>query len=160
MKAEANVHQKLNQVLRCELAQINQHFLHARMQKNWGYDALGKILYQQAICAMKHADVLIERIFFLEGLPNLKTFDKLSIGQDVREALSCEQRAVRDQHKVQRQAIRHCEEVGDYVSRQLLDGQLADTEKHLDWLEEQITQIKEIGLANFLQSAVASQDDD
>lgn len=157
MQTEANVHRSLNQVLGRELTLINQRFLHARMLKNWGYDALGEILYHQSIRAMKHADALIERIFFLEGLPTLKTCDQLAIGTDIAAVLSCERQAVLEQHATQKAAIAALEEARDYVSRKTLDGQLNDTEDYLDWLEEQTGQLEEIGLANFLQSALASQ---
>lgn len=156
MQAEANIHRSLNQVLRRELTLINQHFLHARMLKNWGYQGLGDTIYRQSILVMKHADVLIERIFFLEGLPSFKSFSKLLIGKDIDEVLSCERKAVLEQHATQRATIADLEAVQDYVSRNILDGQLSDTEHYLDWLEEQIEQIEEIGLANFLQSAIAS----
>lgn len=156
MQAEANIHRSLNQILRRELTLINQHFLHARMLKNWGYRGLGDTIYRQSILMMKHADVLIERILFLEGLPSFKSFSKLLIGKNITEVLSCEKKAVLEQHATQREEIAALEAAQDYVSRNILDGQLNDTEDYLDWLEEQIGQIEEIGLANFLQSAVAS----
>lgn len=156
MKTDVQIIDVLNGALRHELTLINQYFLHARMLKNWGYEAVGKMMYQQSITAMKNADSLIERIFFLEGLPNLQDLGKLLIGETVEEAIRCDRKATASQHEAQIAAIISLENSQDYVSRKLLREQLHKTENYLDWLDEQQSQIQEIGLPNYLQSAIAN----
>lgn len=154
MKTDAKILTTLNGVLRQELTIINQYFLHARMLKNWGYDEVGEKMYKESIRAMKRADTLIERIFFLEGLPNLQDLGKLLIGENVPEAIDCDLKAATTLHQLQQQAVAALEQSQDYVSRKILKAQLIENESHIDWLEEQIGQISDIGIQNYLQSAV------
>lgn len=155
MKTEEHINEALNTVLRHELTLINQYFLHARMLKNWGYEAVGKSMYKQSITAMKNADELVQRIFFLEGLPNLQDLGKLLLGENVQEAISCDLKATLAQREAQIAAIELLSKSQDYVSRKLLREQLKTTEAYIDWLDEQQGQIEDLGLANYLQSAVA-----
>lgn len=155
MKTEEHINEALNTVLRHELTLINQYFLHARMLKNWGYEAVGKSMYKQSITAMKNADELVQRIFFLEGLPNLQDLGKLLLGEKVQEAISCDLKATLAQREAQIAAIELLSKSQDYVSHKLLREQLKTTEAYIDWLDEQQGQIEELGLANYLQSAVA-----
>lgn len=155
MKTEEHINEALNTVLRHELTLINQYFLHARMLKNWGYEAVGKSMYKQSITAMKNADELVQRIFFLEGLPNLQDLGKLLLGENVQEAISCDIKATLAQREAQIAAIELLSKSQDYVSRKLLREQLKTTEAYIDWLDEQQGQIEDLGLANYLQSAVA-----
>lgn len=152
MKGDPRVIQHLNKVLYNELVAINQYFLHARMLKNWGLKELAEHEYRESIDEMKHADRLIERILFLEGLPNLQNLGKLSIAETPQEVFSCdldlEMRALPDL----REGIACCEQCGDYISRQLLQDILENEEEHIDWLETQLDLIERIGLANYLQS--------
>ena len=152
MKGDPQVIQHLNKALYNELIAINQYFLHARMFKNWGLKELADHEYHESIDEMKHADKLIERILFLDGLPNLQNLGKLLIGESPREAIACdlqlEMLAVPDL----KAGIVHCEQVGDYVSRELLEDILESEEEHIDWLETQLSLIERIGEANYLQS--------
>jgi bacterioferritin len=152
MQGDRTVIQHLNQVLRNELTAINQYFLHARMFDTWGYARLGEHERHESIDEMKHADRLIERILFLEGLPNLQDLDKLLIGQNVKEALECDLTLERRAHPMLRQAIAHCESVGDYVSREIFEDILESEEEHIDFLETQRRGLAAVGEQNYLQS--------
>jgi len=152
MKGDRDVIAHLNRVLRNELTAINQYFLHSRMFNNWGYQRLGEHEYAEAIDEMKHADRLIARILFLEGLPRMQDMDKLMIGENVREALEGDLKLERHAHPMLKTAIAHCESVGDYVSRELFEEIMESEEGHIDFLETQLALIDEVGLQNYLQS--------
>jgi|TARA_R100001143_G_scaffold19250_1_gene20738 bacterioferritin len=151
MKGDQKVIEFLNRALGNELVAINQYFLHAKMYKDWGFQALYEHEYHESIDEMKHADMLVERILFLEGLPNLQDLGKLMIGENTQEMLGCdlklEQMAVPDL----RDGIEYCESVRDYVTRDLFREILASEEEHIDWLETQLSLIDKVGLENYLQ---------
>lgn len=150
MKGDPKVIEHLNVILKNELTAINQYFLHARMLDDWGFTILGKKEYQESIEEMQHADKLIERILFLEGLPNLQDLGKLRIGENVKEVIECdlalEMQAIPDL----RDAVEYAESVRDYVSRDLFQHILDNEEEHVDWLETQQHMISTMGLENFL----------
>tara|TARA_Y100001960_G_scaffold331687_1_gene429499 strand:+ start:1995 stop:2465 length:471 start_codon:yes stop_codon:yes gene_type:complete len=151
MQGNPEVVESLNGVLRNELSAINQYFLHARMLKNWGINGLGKHEYEESIDEMKHADALVERVLFLEGLPNLQELNKLLIGESVKEVIKCDLQLEQKAIPLVREAIACCERESDYISRELLEKILESEEEHLDWLETQLGLIDSMGLENFIQ---------
>ena len=151
MRGDAKVVDFLNRVLRNELTAINQYFLHSRMLKNWGVSRLAKHEYEESVDEMKHADRLVERILFLEGLPNLQDLNKLLIGETVKEVLDCDLRLEHEAIPLVREAIACCEQQSDYVTRELLEDILEGEEEHIDWLETQLGLIDTMGLENFVQ---------
>jgi bacterioferritin len=154
MKGHPQAIDWLNRILENELTAINQYFLHARMCKNWGYESLGNKIYAESIDEMKHADLLVTRVLFLEGLPNLQSLGKLMIGESVREVLRCDLELERIAHPALKEAIAFMESIGDYISRELLEDILESEEEHIDWLETQLRLMDELGDPNYLQSAV------
>lgn len=153
MKGEKKLIEALNKILKNELTSINQYFLHARMFRNWGLEKLNDYQYRQSIRVMKEADELIERILFLEALPNLQNLGKLMIGETVVECLQCDLKYEREiQHPLLVESIALCEELQDYVSRDLLEDLLEHCEEAIDWLETQHSLIDSVTLPNYLQS--------
>jgi bacterioferritin len=152
MKGDAQVIGHLQAQLKNELTAINQYFLHYRMYKHWGLDKLAKKEYSESIGEMKHADMLMDRIFMLDGLPNLQDMAKILVGENVPEALECDLKAEVGAQATIKAGIAHCESVRDYVSRDLLQKILDDTEEHIDFLETQIELIDKVGLQNYLQT--------
>ncbi|GAB4201952.1 MAG: bacterioferritin [Wenzhouxiangellaceae bacterium] len=155
MKGDAKVIELLNRVLRNELTAINQYFLHSRMYKDWGYEKLAEYEYEESIDEMKHADALIERILFLEGLPNLQDLGKLYVGENPKEMIECDLRLEQEAIPDLREAIAYCESVKDYISRELFEDILESEEEHVDWLETQLSLIKNVGIENYLQKHIS-----
>ena len=157
MKSDPKVVDYLNQALKNELTAINQYFLHARMLNHWGVTKLGKYEYGESIDEMKHADKLIERILFLDGLPNLQDLGKLLIGENVKEILECDLKLEQDAMVLLREAIQHAETVRDYISRELFEDILEGEEEHVDFIETQFELIARIGIEKYilLQSGAA-----
>jgi bacterioferritin len=152
MKGDAKVIEILNKALANELIAINQYFLHSRMYKDWGLKELAEYEYKESIDEMKHADHLIERILFLEGIPNLQDLGKLLIGENTKEMLECDLKLEMIAIPELRDGIAYCESVKDYVSRDLLQDILEEEEEHVDWLETQLDLINKVSLENYLQS--------
>jgi len=152
MKGDAEVLKRLNLILKNELTAINQYFLHSRIFNDWGLDDIGEHEYKKSIKDMKQADKLIARILFLDGLPNLQDLGKLRIGENTEEILTCDTALEEQSIADLRDAIALCEKKGDFISRELLDDILENEEEYLDWLETQMSLIKDMGLPNYIQS--------
>jgi bacterioferritin len=154
VKGDAKVIEHLNTILGNELVAINQYFLHAKMYKDWGLVELADHEHHESIDEMKHADALIERILFLEGLPNLQSLGKLYIGENTQEMLKCDLKLEHSGHDDLKAAIDYSESVKDYVSRELFVDIMASEEEHIDWLETQLSLIDKVGIQNYLQTAM------
>ena len=154
MKGDPKVIEHLNRILGNELVAINQYFLHARMYKDWGLQELADHEYHESIDEMKHADQLVERILFLQGLPNLQDLGKLLIGENTKEMLECDLKLEHKAHTDLKSAVAYCESVSDYVSRDLCVEIMESEEEHIDWLETQLGLIETVGLENYLQTAM------
>lgn len=154
MKGDRQVIQALNKTLRVYLTSINQYFLHGRMHKNWGFDALGKRIYKESIADMKFADDIIERILLLEGLPNLQDLGKLYIGESPVETLNCDIKTEELKDEVLMESIKLAEELEDFVTRDLLEKLKTHNEDHWDWLQMELELIEELGTENYLQTVV------
>lgn len=155
MKGDAKVIDALNEILTGELTAINQYFLHARMCKNWGYEKIGSFIHKESIDEMKHAQELTDRVLFLEGIPNLQKLGKLNIGETVPEQLAADLKLEFQAMTNLKAAIKVCFEAADHTSRELLEHILADEERHVDWLETQLSLIKELGKENYLAQQIS-----
>lgn len=158
MQGSKLVKRELNKVLAVSLIAINQYFLHARMLKNWGVEALGKHIYKQSIEEMKMSDDIIERVLLLEGLPNLQDLGKLLLGENVKEILECDLQLEQRKSDTLIEAIKVSEAESDFVTRELLHKQKEENEEHIDWLEEQLNLINELGFENYVQQSVGAND--
>ena len=156
MKGDPAVVDHLNKILTNELTAINQYFLHARMLRNWGFQELEEVEYKESVDEMKDADELINRILFLDGLPNLQTLHRLRIGENVQEMLRSDLELEMDSRADLLEAISACERVRDFASREVLTGILEGEEKHIDWIETQLDLINKVGLENYLQRQIES----
>ena len=156
MKGNKEVLKQLNNILKNELTAINQYFLHARMLKNWGFLRLADKVYHESIGEMKHADMIIERVLMMDGLPNLQDLGKLGIGENVPEIFEADISVELTNQSCLKIAIETCEEARDYVSREILKTILEDTEEHIDWIETQQSRIEKVSLQNFLQEEMYS----
>ncbi len=155
MQGDTNIIRLLNAQLTNELSAINQYFLHSRMYRHWGLEKIAQKEYQESVGEMKHADLLINRILMLNGLPNLQALHKLMIGESTSEMLECDHKLELLSQKTVKDGIAACEQAGDYVSRDLFQTILEDTEEHIDWLETQIELVAKVGAQNYLQSQMA-----
>ena len=160
MQGDRAIIQRLNEVLTNELTAVNQYFLHARMLQNWGFRQLGKIVYDESIGEMKHADKLIKRILFLDGLPNLQDLHKLAIGETVVECLEADLRLELGGRVTLIEGVAQCETARDFISREVLVDILSDTEEHIDYLETQLGLVRALGEQNYLQSAAGELEGD
>jgi bacterioferritin len=160
MKGDAKTLKYLNQILKNELTAINQYFLHSRMFGNWGLDRLEHHEYDESVDEMKHADRLIKRILFLEGLPNLQDLGRLRIGETVRETLEADLALEMDGLPILRETVAYCESIKDYVTRELVEDILESEEEHVDWLETQLDLMNRMGEQNYVQSQAGPSDDD
>ncbi len=156
MKGDAKVIEFLNQALKLELAAVNQYFLHARMFRDWGFGKIAKVEYEESIDEMKHADQLIERILFLEGLPNVQDLAKIYIGETLKECLECDLKIEKRAHPFYVEAIAYCEQAQDFVSRKLFTDILDSEEEHIDFLETQLGVIEKIGEERYMQSQLTA----
>jgi bacterioferritin len=159
MQGDRAIIRRLNEVLTNELTSVNQYFLHARMLQNWGFRRLGKIVYDESIGEMRHADKLIKRILFLDGLPNLQDLRKLTIGETISEILQSDLALETSGRTTLVAGIAECETAQDYVSREVLEEILTDTEEHIDFLETQLNLLKSLGEQTYLQSAAGELED-
>ncbi|WP_111656977.1 bacterioferritin [Isoalcanivorax indicus] len=159
MRGDTKVIEYLNKALANELVAINQYFLHARMYKDWGLEKLAEKEYEESIDEMKHADQLVQRILFLEGIPNLQDLGRLKIGENTREMLECDLKLEHEALPVLREAIAYCDSVRDYVSRDVFNSILESEEEHIDWLETQLGLIDKVGLENYLQKNMATAEE-
>lgn len=157
MQGDAKVLSYLQAQLKLELTSINQYFMHYRMLKHWGFEKLAHLEYKESISEMKHADAIMDRIFLLDGLPNLQDLGKLLLGEDVPEILACDLRAEQGGQAHLKEAIAHCESVRDYVTRDLLRQLLQDTEEHIDFIETQLDLLDKVGVQNYLQSQMGEE---
>lgn len=157
MQGDRQIIQLLNRQLTRELTAVNQYFLHARMYKQWGFHGLGEKEYHESVDEMKHADKLIQRILMIEGLPNLQDLGKLRIGENPREMLGSDLDLERGSQDTLKEGIAACETAKDYVSREILEDILEDTEEHIDWIETQLELMDKVGEQNYLQSAMGEE---
>lgn len=150
MKGDAKVVETLNKALTIELTAINQYFVQAKMCKNWGYERLAKKHYSESLGEMKHAEMLVDRILFLEGIPNIARYDVIRVGTDVKSQFENDLKLETNGVKVYNEAVDFCAKVKDNGSRELLEGILKESEEHVDWLEAQLGIIKDVGIQNYL----------
>ena len=158
MQGDAKVIAHLQAQLKNELTAVNQYFLHYRMLKHWGLDKLAKKEYDESIGEMKHADWLIQRIFMLDGLPNLQDLHKLLIGEETLEILQCDLKLEQISQSTCKEAIAYCESVRDFISREIFTKILDDTEEHIDWLETQIDLVAKVGIQNYQQTMMGENE--